>query len=179
MSFFGCLGYELDLKQLLPVEEKQIIAQTEFYKKYRKVFQFGCFRRTKTGWQVSDGTVTLAGVFHRLVHAAPGYERLRVEGLEKDKVYKVTSLDQALRIGQFGALVKHVAPVDLDPNGFVLRTVDRRFTMQSGKEDLTLSGAALMSGILLQPTFRGTGYDHSQRTHGDFGSDIYIIEPAE
>jgi len=179
VSFFGCLGYELDLKHLLPVEEKQIIAQTEFYKKYRKVFQFGRFRRTRSGWQVSDGEVTLVGVFHRLVHAAPGYEQLRVEGLQKDKVYKVTSLDQALRVGQFGALVKHVAPVDLDPNGFVLRTVDRRFTMRSGKEDLTLSGAALMSGILLKPTFRGTGYDHEQRTHGDFGSDIYIIEPAE
>ena len=68
---------------------------------------------------------------------------------------------------------------ELDVNGVILRTVDRRFTMKSGKEDLTLSGAALMSGILLQPTFRGTGYDHSQRTHGDFGSDIYIIEPAE
>ena len=179
VSFFGCLGYELDLKHLLPVEEKQIIGQTEFYKKYRKVFQFGSFRRTRSGWQVSDGEVTLAGVFHRLVHAAPGYEQLRVEGLEKDRIYKVTSLDQALRVGQFGALVKHVAPVELDPNGFILRTVDRHYTMKSGKEDLTLSGAALMSGILLQPTFRGTGYDQEQRTHGDFGSDIYIIEPVK
>ena len=179
VSFFGCLGNELDLKHLLPVEEKQIVAQTEFYKKYRKIFQFGRFRRTKTGWQVSDGEVTLAGVFHRLVHAAPGYEQLRVEGLDKDRVYKVTSLDQAIRIGQFGGLIKHVSPVEIDPNGFVLRTVDRRFTMKSGVEDVTVSGAALMSGILLQPTFRGTGYDHSQRTHGDFGSDIYIIEPVE
>ena len=179
VSFFGCLGYELDLKHLLPIEEKQIMAQTEFYKKYRSVFQFGRFRRTRTGWQVSDGEVTLAGVFHRLVHAAPGYEQLRVEGLEKDRVYKVTSLDQAIRVGQFGGLIKHVSPVEIDPNGVILRTVDRHFSMKSGKEDLTVSGAALMSGILLQPTFRGTGYDFSQRTHGDFGSDIYIIEPAE
>ena len=37
-------------------------------------------------------------------------------------------------------------------------------------------GAALMSGILLKPLFRGTGYDQNQRTQGDFGSDVYIIE---
>ena len=41
---------------------------------------------------------------------------------------------------------------------------------------MTASGAALMSGILLKPLFRGTGYDQNQRTQGDFGSDVYIIE---
>ena len=42
-----------------------------------------------------------------------------------------------------------------------------------------LTGAALAAGILLKPMFRGTGYDENQRTYGDFGSDLYIIEKAE
>ena len=176
VAFFGCLGYELDLKHLLPVEEKEIKEQIAFYKQYRHIFQYGTFSRTEHGWQVSDGTTTLAGVFHGLVPAAPGYERLRLSGLKKDKRYRVYSLAQVIRVGQFGNLLKHVAPVNIDPNGQLLRLADRHFTLPGGAEELTVSGAALMSGILLRPQFRGTGYDQNQRTQGDFGSDIYIVE---
>lgn len=35
-----------------------------------------------------------------------------------------------------------------------------------------------MSGILLNPMFRGTGYDKTQHTYGDFGSNVYVIEPV-
>ena len=35
---------------------------------------------------------------------------------------------------------------------------------------------ASRAGIMLLPLFRGTGYDENQRTHGDFGSNLYIIE---
>ena len=176
VAYFGCLGYELDLKHLLKLEEKEIRAQIEFYKQYREVFQYGRFRRTKLGWQVSLGDVTLAGVFHGLVHAAPGYEQLRVPGLEPECRYRVRSLEQSIRIGQFGSLLKHVAPVNIDPNGQLLRIADRHFTLPGGSEEWTVSGSALESGILLRPLFRGTGYDTNQRTQGDFGSDIYIIE---
>ena len=176
VAFFGCLGYELDLKHLLPVEVKEIKAQIAFYKRYRQVFQYGTFRRIPGGWQVTQGDVAIAGVFHGLVHAAPGYERLRLFGLEKGAVYRVTSLEQKLRVGQFGSLLKHVAPVDIDPNGQLLRMADRHITLPDGVEEVTASGAALMSGIALKPLFRGTGYDANQRTRGDFGSDMYIAE---
>ena len=176
VAFFGCLGYELDLKHLLPVEIKEVKAQIAFYKQYREVFQYGTFTRHSLGWQVTDGKTTLAGVFHGLVHAAPGYEQLRLTGLKKDARYRVTSLAQAIRVGQFGSLLKHVAPVNIDPNGQLLRLADRHFTLPYGEDTLTASGAALMHGILLRPMFRGTGYDQNQRTHGDFGSDIYIVE---
>ena len=179
VAFFGCLGYELDLKHLLPVEIKEVKAQIAFYKKYRKVFQYGTFCRTKLGWQVSDGDVTLAGVFHGLVHAAPGYEQLRVTGLEKESTYHVISLAQAIRVGQFGSLLKHVVPVNINPNGALLRIADSHYTLKNAMEDMLVSGAALTSGIILKPMFRGTGYDENQRTYGDFGSDIYIIEKAE
>ena len=176
VAFFGCLGYELDLKHLLSVEIKEIKAQIAFYKQYREIFQYGSFTRHPSGWQVSDGKTTIAGVFHGLVPAAPGYERLRLTGLEKGKRYRVTSLAQILRVGQFGGLLKHVAPVNLDPNGLILNMADRLVTLPDGAEDLTASGAALMSGIMLMPQFRGTGYDQQQRNRGDFRSDVYIIE---
>lgn len=176
VSYFGCLGYELDLKHLLPVEIKEIKAQVEFYKHYRKVFQFGRFARTELGWQVSlDGT-TLCGVFHRQVAAAPGYEYLKVMGLDRSKRYRCASLEQVIRIGQFSGLIKHVAPVPVNPNGALVRFADSRFTMPSGAESYTVSGAALEAGIPLLPLFRGTGYDKNQRTYGDYGSDVYIIE---
>ena len=179
VAFFGCLGYELDLKHLLPVEIKEVKQQIAFYKQYREVFQYGTFTRTNLGWQVTDGTTTLAGVFHRLVHAAPGYEQLRLTGLKRDARYRITSLAQAIRVGQFGGLLKHVSPVNIDPNGQLLRLADRHFTLPYGEDTLTASGGALMHGILLRPLFRGTGYDQNQRTHGDFGSDIYIVEEIE
>ena len=176
VAFFGCLGYELDLKHLLPIEEKQIKAQIAFYKQYREVFQFGSFHRTKLGWQVSDGKITLVGVFHTLVHAAPGYEKLRVSGLDPEKIYHLTSLAQAIRVGQFGNLLKHVVPVNVNPNGALLRIADSHYTLKNAMEDMTVSGAALAAGVMLKPLFRGTGYDENQRTQGDFGSALYIIE---
>lgn len=177
VSFFGLLGYELDLKHLLPVEIQEIKAQTELYKKYRRVFQFGTFRRLKNGWQVTDGAVTIAGVFHKMVPAAPGYEQLRLKGLDRDKRYLFRTRSQKIRVGQFGNLVKHVVPVNLNPNGAVLRTADRFYALEDGVEGYHVTGAALMSGITLLPLFRGTGYDDAgQRSQGDFGSSLYVIE---
>ena len=176
VSFFGCLGYELDLNHLLPVEEKEIKAQIELYKKYRKIFQFGTFYRLKNGWQVSECDTVLAGVFHGCRPASPGWEYLRLKGLERDKTYRFRTRPQALRVGQFGALVKHVAPVDLNPNGIILRTADKHITLPDGVHSGSATGAALMAGIPMLPEFRGTGYDPNQQTQLDFGSSLYIIE---
>ena len=179
VSYFGCLGYELDLKHLVAVEVKEVQKQTEFYKQYREVFQYGIFTRHDLGWQVTDGNVTIAGVFHALVHAAPGYERLRIRGLEPEKTYRIHSLEQKLRVGQFGNLLKHVVPFDVNPRGILVNTADAHYAMADGGEDRTATGAALASGILLKPMFRGTGYSADQRNQGDFGSNVYIVEPVE
>ena len=176
VSFFGCLGYELDLKHLAPIEIQEIKDQIAFYKQYRRLFQFGQFRRLKNGWQVSLGGITAAGVFHTLVEAAPGYEQLRLKGLDKTKRYHLRTRAQKIRIGQFAHLLKHVTPVSIDPNGAVLRTADKHYGLDDGVESYHVSGAALTSGIRLLPLFRGTGYDKNQRTQGDYGSNVYLIE---
>jgi len=183
VSFFGCLGYELDLKHLLSVEEKEIAEQITFYKQYRTVFQFGTLRRLRaaegTAWQVSARSVHIAGLFHKLVHAAPGYEQLRLRGLSSQKRYRVSTRRQYLRVGQFGALVKHILPVELNPNGVVLRTADHLYPMEDGQQTVVASGAALMSGLQLSPRFMGTGYDKDARNQGDFSSNIYVIREVE
>lgn len=176
VSFFGCLGYELDLDHLLPVEQKEIKEQIALYKKYRTVFQFGDFSRLRNGWQVQKGKTTIAGVFRKLYAAAPGYEQLRLKALDPSKRYHFRNRTQELRIGQFGSLVKHVVPVNLNPNGPILRTADRHMTMHDGVQELTASGAAMMNGVTLLPLFRGTGYHERQRTLLDFGSEVYIAE---
>ena len=173
---FRLLGDELDLDHLLPVEQKEIKEQIVLYKKYRTVFQFGAFSRLKNGWQVRRGKTAIAGVFRKLRDAAPGYEQLRLKSLDPNKRYHFRNRPQELRIGQFGSLVKHVAPVNLNPNGVILRTADRHMTMHDGMQELTASGGALMRGVTLLPLFRGTGYHEKQRTLLDFGSEIYIAE---
>lgn len=176
VSFFGCLGYELDLKHLLRIEKDEIRKQIELYKRYRDIFQFGRFDRLENGWQVTKNGRALAGVFRKTVSAAPGYETLRLKALDKETRYHFRSNPQALRVGQFGSLVKHVAPVDLNPNGLILRTADRMITLPDGAQETQVSGAALMAGVRLLPLFRGTGYDKNQRTLTDFGSELFIIE---
>ncbi len=176
VSFFGCLGYELDLSHLLPVEEKEIQEQIALYKHHRHTFQFGQFRRTSSGWQVQEGSTTLAGVFHGQRQAAPGYEYLSLKGLDPKKRYRFRTRPQTLRLGQFGDLVKHVLPVNLNPNGMVIRTADKLMTLPDGIHEGTVSGAALSTGIPMLPAFRGTGYSEKQRNQLDFGSNLYIIE---
>ena len=182
VSFFGCLGYELDLKHLLPTEEKEVTAQIAFYKQHRETFQFGVFRRLwapeGVAWQVMDQEKVLAGLFHRLNHAAPGYEQLRLSGLTMDRVYHLISREQLLRVGQYGSLVKHIVPVSLDPNGVVLRTADRLYPMKDGTEEMTASGGALMSGVMLHLRFTGAGYDPNARNQGDFCSNLYLVTPV-
>ncbi len=175
VSFFGCLGYELDLKHLNHVETEQIQKQIAFYKAHRETFQYGTFRRTEKGWQVSREGVTLSGVFYRLVSAAPGYEWLKVPGLDPEKTYRVTSLAHSIRLGQFGNLLKYVAPVNIRPDSLLLRAADSRFTLKGAAQALTASGQALARGIPMAPLFRGTGYEESQRTQADFGSDLFVI----
>ena len=183
VSFFGLLGYELDLKHLLPIEEKEITNQIAFYKRYRRIFQFGTFTRLPgdeaVGWQVSGGNTHIAGLFHDRVPASSGHERLRMRLLEPGKRYSLQSREQLLRVGQFGGLVKHIVPVELDPNGIVLRTADRHYPMADGQEKMEASGAALMSGVMLSPKFQGTGYNKDGRNQGDYCSNVYVAEKTD
>ena len=184
ISMFGCLGYELDLTELLPVELTEIRAQIEFYKAHRRTLQYGRFTRDKTDsggtiWQAQTEEETVAGVFHGIQSAAPGYERLRVAGLDAQTQYQLDSRPQLLRVGDFGSLLRHVLPVKLNPNGLAVQTADSYYKMYDGQQTVTASGAAYSAGIMLAPRFSGTGYNADGRMQGDFGSNVYFVREVQ
>lgn len=184
ISMFGCLGYELDLTELLPVELTEIRAQIEFYKAHRRTLQYGRFTRDKTDsggtiWQAQTEEETVAGVFHGIQSAAPGYERLRVAGLDAQTQYQLDSRPQLLRVGDFGSLLRHVLPVKLNPNGLAVQTADSYYKMYDGQQTVTASGAAYSAGIMLAPLFSGTGYNADGRMQGDFGSNVYFVREVQ
>ncbi len=187
VASFGCLGYELDLKTLSPVEKKEVKEQIIFYKKYRKTFQFGEFSRieniktNKVQWQVKekDSSLLITGFYQTLSEASEGFDLLRVEGLPSEEKYQVVTKPQSIYIKKFGGLVKHMLPIHVKSDGLILRTANRLYCLEEGVEHYLTSGAALKHGILLENQFLGTGYQKEVRLLGDFGSNIYVIERVQ
>ena len=182
VSFFGVLGYELDLRFLSAMDEKDIRDQIAYYKRHRSLFQFGRFLRLpaqegETRWQVSAGCDEAAvGIFYRISHAAPPLDELRAVGLDPEGRYTVKARYQNLRVGDFGELVRYVAPVRLHPKGIIMNAADSYYAMSDCKETLEASGAAVMSGLRLNNRFEGTGYNEDIRMQTDFGSAVYRVE---
>lgn len=183
VASFGCLGYELDLKYLTPEERKDVAEQISFYKQYRMIFQYGRFYRIKSYkankviWEVvsKDGETALTGFFQTLAQAAESSDKLKVIGL-KEGNYTIRTREQRLYIEGFGGLIKHVMPIELNPDGMIVRLANRHYSMKDCVETYTCSAKALSSGIPLCEQFIGTGYNDKIRMLGDFGSNIYITE---
>ena len=185
VAAFGVLGYELDFGELTSTERKQVKEQISFYKQHRRSFQYGKLKKVKLknpeeiSWQIRDGDKTLAAIYQKYKTACPGRDRLDVPGLEPDKLYTVETRQQHLRISRFGGLVKHIMPIYLKPDGFILRTANKLYAMPDGMESYTASGAMLEEGINLSMQYEGSGYDPNLRILGDFGSSLYIIKEKE
>ena len=185
VAAFGVLGYELDFSELTPAERKHIKYQIEYYKAHRRIFQYGQFKKVKLknpeeiSWQITLGGESFAAIYQKCKDSCPGRDRLDVPGLDPDKLYSIQSRRQFLRIRRFGGLVKHITPIYLKPDGFILRTVDRYFAMVDGGESYTASGAMLSEGINLAMQYEGSGYDPGLRILGDYGSSLYFIKEKE
>ena len=185
VAAFGVLGYELDFSELTSEERRQVKEQIAYYKLHRRTFQYGQLSKVKLknpeqiSWQITDGEKTFAAIYQKTKESCPGRDRLDVPGLDNDKIYLVESRDQFLRISRFGGLIKHITPVHLNPDGFILRTVNKYFSMKDGKESYIASGAELAEGINLAMQYEGSGYDPNLRVLGDFGSSLYLIKEKE
>jgi alpha-galactosidase len=183
---YGCLGYELDLKYLTPEQRKDIAEQIAFYKQYRKIFQYGSFYRIKSYkpnkviWEVvsEDKETALTGFFQTLATAAESSDKLKVIGLKKGR-YTIRTRPQKLYVERFGALIKHVAPVELNPDGVIMRVANRHYSLKDCVETYACSSEALAAGIPLCEQFIGTGYHDKVRMLGDFGSNMYITEKGD
>ena len=127
VAAFGVLGYELDFGELTPNERRQIKEQIAFYKANRSLLQYGRFRRyfpkegERESWQIEkDGTIA-AAIYNLSYHTAPARDALRILGADAEKQYEMKTVRQYLRIGRFGSLVKHISPVNLRSDGFIMR----------------------------------------------------------
>ena len=184
---FGCLGYELDLRFLTPVEKREIKEQIAFYKTHRKTLQYGTFERlpapannhaNKTIWLCRSEKEAVSGFFQTQAGVGEEPDTLRVPGLENETLYRVTTRPQRLYIKRFGGLVKHLLPVTLDPAGFILRTVNRHYALTDCVEKYECRGSTLAAGIMLNNQFTGNYYNDKTRLLGDYGSSLYTIEKA-
>jgi alpha-galactosidase len=183
VAAFGVLGYELDLKYVGRLELKEIKTQISFYKKHRRTLQFGRFSRVdttknnKVGWQSVDLDLNTAisGFFQTQATASEGYDQLKVMGLEALSNYEVRTKPQPLYLSRFGGLMKHVLPIELDPDGTIMRTAGKYYSLNDAVEKYTCSGAMLSQGIMLNNQFVGTHYNPETRLLGDFGSSLYVI----
>ena len=182
VAAFGVLGYELDFGDLTPDELKQIRAEIEFYKAHRRTLQYGRLARyfpregSRESWQVRGEGEIIASVMNLTYSASPERDRLRVLLAEGGKRYRMTSVSQRLKISRFGGLINHISPIRLKADGFILRTVNKHFSLPDGHEEYELSAEALGSGVGLAMQYSGTGYNKDIRVTGDFGSTLYLIE---
>jgi alpha-galactosidase len=181
VSCFGCLGYEMDLRFLSPAEKREIKEQIIFYKAHRKTLQYGTFERlpspkaNKIVWIIRRGKEAILGFFQTQAGVSEGPDALRVPGFSGDTLYSVKTRPQRLYIKRFGGLVKHLLPVTLNPEGFVLRTVNRHHALTDCVETYHCSGGALAAGVMLNNQFMGSYYNDKTRLLGDYGSNLYII----
>ena len=101
---------------------------------------------------------------------------MTIPSANPDKKYSVECVKQNLRIKTFGPLINHITPVKLKADGFILRTIDKHFSLTDGHESYECYGDILNFGINLQMQYEGTGYNENIRLLGDFGSNLYLIK---
>ncbi len=193
VAAFGVLGYELDPAHLTPAEKREIRAQIEFYKRHRRLLQYGRFLRfepedsNRVDWQTlsPDRLAAVRARFQILAEPAPAPERLRFKELDEEREYEVCTVPQTLSIRTFGALIKHglqslpvlrslpVKP-ELHPDGFIFRLANRRFRLPNAVERYRAFGDLLRRGVRIREQFMGTGYNPRIRLVPDFGSTLYL-----
>ena len=98
VAFFGAFGYELDPNAMTEEEQQQIIGQIQFFKKYRKVFQFGKFYRLQDPfahqgnavWMVvsEDRRTAIFSCFKVLASPNPKLKKIALAGLLPEKQYR-------------------------------------------------------------------------------------------
>lgn len=182
VASFGVLGYELNLTHLSGLELSEIREQIAFYKRHRRVLQWGRFTRRETSkgnkvhWQAGDGSLAVVGWFQTQARALEPFDRVSCVGLDDEAMYRIATKPQRLYLARFGELIRHALPVDPDPHGFAFSQLNKRKALDDAVETYTASGAMLRAGILLNQQFMGSHYHEDVRMLGDFGSSLYVVE---
>ena len=99
VAYFGTFGYELDLNLLSEKELEMVKSQVRFMKENRELIQIegdfyrlrNPFKGNETAWMVVSGDKSraIAGFYLRLNKVNGSWERLRLAGLDPDRLYEV------------------------------------------------------------------------------------------
>jgi alpha-galactosidase len=121
VAYFGTFGYELDITSMEEEELKEVREQIAFMKKHRRLIQQGTFYRLKspfegnvTAWMVvsEDQKQALVGYYRVLEPVNGGFERLHLEGLKENLVYRISDREEKLfgdELMQAGLVVSDAA----------------------------------------------------------------------
>ena len=176
----GCFGYELNLCEMSDADKKVITDQVEFYKKWRKLFQFGDYYRLPDyGYMIVSKDKTQAVAFAVEKGSRPNndYRKIKCVGLSEDKVYNVVNRVVPLRLKEFGSLVNAVAPVHVKQDGIIHNVMDKMVHMNGEEQKDCATGASLNShGLALNASFAGTGYNQDVRIMRTGDSRLYTFE---
>ena len=189
VAAFGAFGYELDLGNLSPAEEKLVAAQVTFYKAHRRLFQFGTFYRLRSpfdsewcAWMVVSEDRREALVLDALARMEPNSETepLLLKGLDPDQRYQVTVRPQFVDIRSFGGLINYVLPVKVNTEGFLVHAAANLYTLPTEQESFAAYGDCLMeAGLRVKQRFVGTGYNADVRLMPDYAARIYHLEALD
>ena len=187
----GILGYECNLCDLPGEELVKIREEVSFYKKWRKVLQFGDFYRLHgfsgegahdtdvIRWNlVSEDQEKAVGILlNGLVHANDTHRYFRSKGLDDTKQYHFYHIPQKVDIARMGDLINTASPVHIRPNSVAYQVVTRLITLEGETEEFYVPGDLLnKAGVVLSPNFGGTGFETGTALFQDFDARIYLME---
>lgn len=102
VAYFGTFGYELDITKLTKEEQEKVMLQTAFMKEHRDFIQKGTFYRllspfdsNEVSWMVvaRDKKKALVGYYKVLAKPNERYNRIKLTGLDPDKLYAIEGKD--------------------------------------------------------------------------------------
>ena len=185
VAAFGLLGYELNLKSLDSLSKKAIKEQIEFYKKYRKILQFGELYRVEniynsnvTTWIALEEDKSQAVLMYyqdkQIPH--PNDDILKTSKLSEDTYYKVSARKQKINIKSFGNLINHVTPIEIKNDGVIQHFISKVYSHETEGEEFFAYGDLLNeAGFMPKEQFSGCGFNENIRIMGDYSSRIYSI----
>jgi alpha-galactosidase len=189
VAAFGLLGYEFDASTLSAFEKKVIKNQIEFYKKHRKLLQFGEFHRIKNPFETNnmyiavtskDKKECILGIYKTLEQANGAYEVIDMPMLDRNYTYEAENRKAYFNLSKFGYLIKHALPIKLNPNGILFNILSKHYLYEIEKDKQLISGDKLVNnGFIPKQNFIGSGINDSVRLMGDFGSRLYYFKALE
>lgn len=181
IACFGVLGYEMDLKALSPLEEKEIERQIAYYKQGRETFQFGKYRLLEDFavegvlFQEMEGKEEIYVNFVRLFQQPNlGYRKFPSIHADAAATYDFEVRHEDIDLRRFGGLVNQVSPVHIKEEGALVNLLSKYKGLDSEKFSGAVSGLAMSSGALPFPQeWNGTGLNENLAVILDFGGRVY------